>query len=321
LGVRLAVLSTALLAAGPWHIPISQTGFRDVLLPMMVMLAVIAAERRRSRHLWFLVIGVPAGLAMDTYSAAPLFVPPVAAWIWRCRRELRYSPGFALGGTANAAAVTVPGARDVVGLAHRFGAPHTPDRGQPVAVSHQLLSQPRPRFSVLQWDPNLRHTSPAIVQHHLEEIANLAAGAIVLLRGARTTYPWIVWVLASPLTAAVTEPDQARRSIVLSIGLAVASAMGFASLTRLASCRVSTGPDIGLRLGRRGGRRLLVGEASDRRSRAAARGRGPLSGNRHALGRRSGGRGQRRLSPGRGVLWLGNNRGAVSMAVESWPPP
>jgi predicted membrane-bound dolichyl-phosphate-mannose-protein mannosyltransferase len=105
----LAILSAAVLAVSPWHIRMNRIGFRAVLPPLVVLLVMIAVERGRFSPMWFPVSGLAAGLAMHTYSAASLFVPPVeAAWTWRCRKELRRSPGFALGGTAIATVVTRP---------------------------------------------------------------------------------------------------------------------------------------------------------------------------------------------------------------------
>ena len=106
---RLAVLSAAMLAISPWHILMSRIGFRAVLLPLLVLIAVVAAERGRARPGWFLVSGLAVGLSMHTYVAAALFVPPVRGHLdLALSGKLKQDLGIALASATVAGVVAAP---------------------------------------------------------------------------------------------------------------------------------------------------------------------------------------------------------------------
>ena len=234
---RLAVLSAAMLAISPWHILMSRIGFRAVLLPLLVLIAVVAAERGRARPGWFLVSGLAVGLSMHTYVAAALFVPPVAvAWIWRCRAELKRSLGIALASATVAGVVAAPVVMmwaSPIGLAR----PSLLLVESPWQFVVNYASYFSPSFLFFDGDQNLRHGVPGLGQLHIIEMVTVSVGMLVLLWRGRKTYPWIVWVLASPLASALTEPAQALRSVSLAVGLAVVSAMGIEKLICLSPDR------------------------------------------------------------------------------------
>lgn len=237
LDLRVAVLSAAVLAISPWHILISRIGFRVVLLPLLVLVAVSAAERGRTRPGWFLVSGLAFGLSMHSYIAAALFVPPVAAaWIWSCRAELRRSPVYAVGGAVLAVVIAVPVVlmwASPVGLAR----PSLLVVSDPWQFVVNYASYFSPSFLFFDGDPNLRHSVPGFGQLLLVEIITVPVGIFALFQLGRRGRPWIVWILASPLAAALTDPDQALRAVPGAVGLAVVSAMGIDTLIRLAPNR------------------------------------------------------------------------------------
>ena len=249
---RVAFLSAAVLAISPWHIVMSRVGFRAVLLPLLMLVAVVAAERGRARSHWFLISGLAVGLSMHTYVAAALFVPPVAAaWIWRCRNELKRSLGIGLASAAVAGAVAAPVVMmwvSPIGMAR----PSLLLVDSPWQFVVNYGSYFSPSFLFFDGDPNLRHGVPGLGQLHIIEMVTISVGMFVLLRRWRKTYPWIVWVLASPLASALTEPAQALRSVSLAVGLAVVSATGIDTLVRLA-------PDRRIRIVVTAGLALIVG--------------------------------------------------------------
>jgi 4-amino-4-deoxy-L-arabinose transferase-like glycosyltransferase len=79
---RVGLVSAAVLAVTLWHVHLSRVGFRAVLLPMLIALAVwqavLAIRRRRVFH--YVAAGVLYGLSFYTYTAARFTVVALAAF-------------------------------------------------------------------------------------------------------------------------------------------------------------------------------------------------------------------------------------------------
>lgn len=74
---EVAFYAAALLAINKWHIILSRSGFRVMLLPLFVILVLYFLSRALStgRPLYFGLTGLSLGLGLHTYKAFP-FVPP-----------------------------------------------------------------------------------------------------------------------------------------------------------------------------------------------------------------------------------------------------
>lgn len=82
-GVATGLLAAGWLALSPWHIAISRIGYRGVLTPLMVALALLALDRalaRGARRDWAL-LGLVAGACGYTYTAS-LAIPLALAGVW-----------------------------------------------------------------------------------------------------------------------------------------------------------------------------------------------------------------------------------------------
>ncbi len=98
-GPRVALLTTALMAASTWHLFLSRFGVRAVLLPLVEALAIYLVWRaaRRGGYLTWAAAGLVIGLGAYTYLPIRLFPIVVAGStlgaIWMRRRaSLRHGP-------------------------------------------------------------------------------------------------------------------------------------------------------------------------------------------------------------------------------------
>jgi 4-amino-4-deoxy-L-arabinose transferase-like glycosyltransferase len=91
---RVGLLSAAILGVTLWHIHLSRVGFRAVLLPLFIALALWqgALGWRTGRKIYWIAAGALYGLSFYTYTAArftPLAIVLFGSYLLLSRRELR----------------------------------------------------------------------------------------------------------------------------------------------------------------------------------------------------------------------------------------
>src|SRR5579875_3306368 len=110
-GLRGALIATALMAFSPWHLPLSRMGHEAITASATVTLAMacllLAVRRQRGR--WLLMAGLFLGAALYSYAITKAFVPLMMVWIaliyWRQLAAMRR---WALGAAALTLLSAVP---------------------------------------------------------------------------------------------------------------------------------------------------------------------------------------------------------------------
>lgn len=96
---NLSLLASFLMAVSSWHIVLSRTAFRAILIPLFTsfaiyfMLLAFSANTRAKRYFWSIVTGATFGLGFYTYIAYRIFIPIVAfAILWPILVDLWQTP-------------------------------------------------------------------------------------------------------------------------------------------------------------------------------------------------------------------------------------
>lgn len=195
---RAGLWGAALLAVSSWHVILSRSGFRAVLLPCLLVLALalVVEGIRRGSTGRALAGGVLFGLGAHVYPAirfAPLILPAFLAVLWRGRPGGRAHLARALGWFALAACVTAaPMLADYLRHPEHFTYPH------------RIVSIFSPRLEAGEWPRHLADNAlrtlgmfhvrgDANPRHHvagtplLDPLTGLLllAGVVVTARAAR----------------------------------------------------------------------------------------------------------------------------------------
>lgn len=193
---RAGLLGAFILAVTPWHVVLSRSGFRAVLLPLVLAYAfAFLVEARRHPGLWrFIAGGALFGLAAHVYPAArfaPLILPIylLAALGGSRERWRRAVPGIAAFVGA-AFLVTAPLLRDYLKHPEHVVYPHrvvsiwSPrlEPGTAVALFRESLAATLGMFH-LRGDANARHNLPGAPM--LDPLSGLLllVGVVVAARG------------------------------------------------------------------------------------------------------------------------------------------
>jgi len=241
-GLRGAVIATALMAFSPWHLPLSRMGHEAITASATVTLAMacllLAVRRQRGR--WLLAAGLFLGASLYSYAITKAFVPLMMLWValiyWR---PLASMARWALSATALTVLSAVPQAivlwrHPALTMARYHSmAPgavlHQNWNHAALTIIHSLALSFAPRFLFLRGSPWVELHPPGFGQLLAAQAVMLGL-ALCALSEARYRRPVIFllgWLLLAALPGALILPRFHPQHLILMVTpLMLLSALG-----------------------------------------------------------------------------------------------